>query len=159
MKVACLAQLVNVIAPITTNASGMLRQTIFYPYSWALKYARGAALQVLVEDPPTYEVSGMGPVSYVDVAGTVDPTSGSMALFILNRDLAKPHQLEINWEGKAANRLLASFVLTGSDLKAANGFDAPQKVAPQPADKPVISGNRMKIEVPPRSYSVFQWGS
>jgi alpha-L-arabinofuranosidase len=159
VRVGCLAQLVNVIAPIMTNASGLYRQTIYYPYSWALQYARGVALEILVEDPPTYEVSGMGPVSSVDIAGTVDPASGSTALFILNRDLTKPHQLEINWEGKAANRLLASFVLTGTDLKAANGFDAPQKVAPQAADKPVINGNRMKVEVPPRSYSVFQWGN
>jgi alpha-L-arabinofuranosidase len=44
-------------------------------------------------------------------------------------------------------------------LKASNGFDAPQRVAPQAADKPVTSGNRTKMEVPPRSYSVFQWGN
>ncbi len=131
-----------------TNSNGLYRQTIFYPYSWALQYARGASLQVLVEEPPTYDVSGVGPVSYVDVAGTFDPADGSAALFILNRDLTKPHQLEVNWEGKTADRLLASFVLTGTDLKATNGFAAPQKVAPQAADKPVVNGNRIKIEVP-----------
>jgi alpha-N-arabinofuranosidase len=159
VRVGCLAQLINVIAPIMTNANGLYRQTIFYPYSWALQYARGAALQVLIEEPPTYEVSGMGSVAYLDVAATFDPADGSTALFVLNRDLAKPRQLEVNWEGKAGARLLASFVLTGTDLKAINGFEAPQKVAPQAADKPVTSGTRTKIEVPPRSYSVFQWGT
>ena len=159
VRVGCLAQLVNVIAPIMTNANGLYRQTIFYPYSWALQYARGTALEVLVEEPPTYEVAGMGPVSYVDVAATMNPADGSTAIFILNRDLSKSHQLELNWESKTAGPLLASFVLTGADLKASNGFDAPQRVAPQAADKPVTSGNRTKMEVPPRSYSVFQWGN
>ena len=48
VKVACLAQLINVIAPIMTNASSLLRQTIYYPYNWALQYARGAVLNLLV---------------------------------------------------------------------------------------------------------------
>ena len=51
VKVACLAQLVNVIAPIATNESGLLRHTIYYPYAWALKYARGNALSVQFEGP------------------------------------------------------------------------------------------------------------
>src|SRR5215469_2366504 len=74
VKIACLAQLVNVIAPIMTNGSGLLRQTIFYPYSWALQFAQGAALNLLVESP-TYEASGMDHVPYVDVAATHDPES------------------------------------------------------------------------------------
>jgi alpha-N-arabinofuranosidase len=42
VKIACLAQLVNVIAPIMTNPPGMFRQTIYYPYRWALRYAQGS---------------------------------------------------------------------------------------------------------------------
>src|SRR5947199_4308885 len=49
VKVACLAQLINVIAPISTNANGLLQQTIYYPYNWALQYARGSVLMALVE--------------------------------------------------------------------------------------------------------------
>src|ERR1700694_2565058 len=44
VKLACLAQLVNVIAPIMTNAAGLYRQTIYYPYSWAIQFARGSVL-------------------------------------------------------------------------------------------------------------------
>ncbi len=158
VRVACLAQLVNVIAPIMTNANGLYRQTIYYPYNWALHYARGAALDVLVEPGPSYEVPGYGQVPYLDVAGTLNPDDGTVSLFVLNRDLTKSHQLELNWEAKAGSRLLASYVLTGSDLKAVNGFDAPQRVAPQAAEKPITSGGVTKVELPPRSYSVYQWG-
>jgi alpha-L-arabinofuranosidase len=158
VRVGCLAQLVNVIAPLTTNPTSLLRQTIFYPYSWALQYAHGSALNIVIENAATYSVAGMDGVPYLDVTGTINSADGSISVFVLNRDLAKPHQFEINWEDKPAGRLLTSFVLTGSDLKAVNSFDAPQRVVPQAADKPSSDGNRTKIEVPPRSYSVFQWG-
>jgi alpha-L-arabinofuranosidase len=157
VRVACLAQLINVIAPIMTNADGLYRQTIFYPYSWALQYAKGFALQVLTENGPTYEVPSFGQVPYIDIAGTIDPANGMVSVFILNRDLSNAHQVEINWEGQEGSKLLASQVLTGSDLKAVNGFDAPERVKPQAADKPVSNGNVAKIEVPARSYSIYQW--
>jgi alpha-N-arabinofuranosidase len=157
VKLACLAQLINVIAPIMTNANGMFRQTIFYPYNWALQYARGSVLDVLVESPSTYEVAGMGQVSHLDATATYDPKDGKIALFLLNRDLSKTHQVEVDWEGKAAASLLSSWMLTGDDLKAVNGFEAPTKVAPQAGEKPSTSAGRTIIELPPHSYSVFQW--
>src|SRR5204863_8113150 len=75
VKVACLAQLVNVIAPIMTNQAGLLRQTTYYPYAWALQYARGAALDLHVETP-RYDVRDLGMAGYVDAAGTLDPKTG-----------------------------------------------------------------------------------
>jgi alpha-L-arabinofuranosidase len=158
VKLACLAQLINVIAPIMTNANGMFRQTIYYPYSWALQYARGSVLNLLVESP-AYEVPGMGQVPYLDVAGTVSTEDGKVSLFIFNRDLAKSHTIEVNWQDKAPGRVLSASLLTGDDLKAFNSSDTPQKVAPRTLDKPSIAGGRAKFEVPARSYSVIQWGA
>jgi alpha-N-arabinofuranosidase len=157
VRIACLAQLINVIAPIMTNETGFYRQTIFFPYRWALEYARGSVLELLVADGPTYEVPSFGEVPYLDVAATLDSSNGSVSVFILNRDLSKAHKLEITWEGQPASRLLTSLVLTGPDLKAVNGFDAPQRVQPEEAEKPVPSGNVAKIEVPARSYSIYRW--
>ncbi len=158
VKLACLAQLINVIAPIMTNANGLVRQTIYYPYNWALQFARGSVLNLVVESP-TYEVKGMGQVPYLDVAGTVDPENGKVSVFVLNRDLAKAHTVELNWQDKAPARVLSSFLLTGDDLKASNTFDAPQRVVPRALDKPSITGGRAKFEAPARSYSVIQWGA
>jgi alpha-N-arabinofuranosidase len=158
VKIACLAQLVNVIAPIVTNAKGLLRQTIYYPYSWALRWARGNVLQILVESP-TYEVSELGKVPYLDVAGTLSPEDGKVSLFILNRDLTKAQTVEINWQDRTPGKVLNSSVLTGSDLKAFNSFEAPQRVSPQPLDRLSSSGGRTKFEVPARSYTAIQWGA
>jgi alpha-L-arabinofuranosidase len=157
VQLACLAQLVNVIAPIMTNADGLLRQTIYYPYSWALEFARGSALELLVESP-TYDVSGLGAVGFVDAAATHQSDTGKIALFLLNRDLAKSHQVEIVWEGSSP-RAGEAVVLTGGDLKAANTFDAPARVAPQKAEKPSSAGARTTFELPPRSYTVVQWSA
>ncbi|HEY4819109.1 MAG TPA: alpha-N-arabinofuranosidase [Candidatus Acidoferrum sp.] len=158
VKLACLAQLINVIAPIMTNANGLLRQTIYYPYDWALQYARGGVLNLLVESP-TYEVAGMGQVPYVDVAGTMNPEDGKVGIFVLNRDLSKAHVLEINWQDKTPGQVLTSSVLTGTDLKASNSFEAPQKVKPESFAKPSTSAGRTRLEVPARSYTVIQWSA
>lgn len=157
IKIACLAQLINVIAPIATNEKGLLRQTIYYPYSWALQWARGTVLNTLIESP-TYEVSGLGQVPYLDVAVTLGQ-DGKVSLFVLNRDLSKAHTLEIDWQGITPGKLLNSTILTGNDLKASNTFDSPQRVAPQAFDKPVTSAGRTRLEVPPRSYAVLQWAA
>ena len=157
VRIACLAQLVNVIAPLMTNANGLVRQTILYPYSWALRYSGNDMLDLATENAADYEVSGNERVPYLDIAGTLDRMNGVVSLFVLNRDLAKPQQLEVNWEARAANKLNTSLVLTGADLKAVNDFGAPNRVVPKDADKPVTSGGRTTIELPPRSYSVYQW--
>jgi alpha-L-arabinofuranosidase len=156
VKLACLAQLVNVIAPITTNSDGLFRQTIYYPYSWALQYGRGSVLNLLVESP-TYDVPQLDQVPYLDIAGTL--SEGKVSLFILNRDLAKAREVEVVWEDKAPSNAVSAWVLTGDDLKANNTFAAPKRVTPQSFEKPSTSGSRTKFEVPARSYTVIQWSA
>ncbi len=158
VKLACLAQLVNVIAPLMTNANGILRQTIYYPYKWALQYAHGTVLNVEVESA-TYDTPALGKVPYLDAVATMNPADGKMALFMLNRDVDKAHSVEINWEGKTPGNVLLAQTITGSDLKAFNSFETPQRVMPQALDKPPTSGGRTKFEVPARSYTVIQWGA
>ena len=101
----------------------------------------------------------MGQVPYLDVAGTIDPGDGKLAIFVLNRDLSKPHVVEINWQDKGPGQVLVSSVLSGTDLKAFNSFEAPKHVAPQTFDKPSTTGGRTKFEVPARSYTVIQWSA
>jgi alpha-N-arabinofuranosidase len=169
VKIACLAQLVNVIAPIMTNSTGFYRQTIYYPYAWALQYAQGTAMNVVVESP-TYEVTWPAfasnranqpaeTVPYVDISGTYDKATRKFSVFLFNRDLANTREVELLWEGVAPSRVLDSFTLTGSDLKAHNGFDAPQNVAPKPFDKPATSNNRTRLELPARSYTILQFAN
>jgi alpha-N-arabinofuranosidase len=166
VRLACLAQLVNVIAPLMTNANAVLKQTIYFPYSWALQHARGRAVQIVPEGP-TYEVAhlgrptedigitgpGLGSVPYLDVVATIDTDSKSVALFILNRDLEKPREMEIVWRDLAPTRINSCQTMTGNDLKAVNSFEQPNKVVPQNLEPPRL-GPKMTLQVPARSYTV-----
>jgi alpha-L-arabinofuranosidase len=156
VKIACLAQLINVIAPIMTNADGLFRQTIYYPYAWALQYARGTVLNLAV-DSPTYEVPDLDKVPYVDIAATLDERAGTVTLFALNRDLSKAQKLELQWQDQSSSKPTTGSLLTGSDLKASNSFAAPQRVSPQSFTVPAGKGTRIEFELPARSYVVMQW--
>ena len=156
VKIACLAQLVNVIAPIMTNADGMFRQTIYYPYAWALQYAKGTVLNLLVESAG-YAVPGFDDVPYVDVAGTLDESGGTFTLFALNRDLSKARTVDLQWQDHAPGKVVSSSLLTGDDLKASNSFAAPLRVAPQAFSVPANKGSHCLVELPPRSYAAIRW--
>ncbi len=144
VRVGCLAQIINVIAPLVTNKDGVLRQSIYYPYAWALKYARGRVVDLLVESE-TYPIKAEGlradfarddQVPYLDVAVTVDREKREACVLVLNRDLESERELVLNWRDPTPQRVLASETLTGADLKAANTFEKPTLVAPQKLDAP-----------------------
>ena len=99
----------------------------------------------------------MDRIPYVDVAGVFSADLRQTAVFILNRDLTKAREVELIWEDQAPDRVIESLTLTGSDLKAFNSFDAPQRVTPHTFEKPSVKGGRTRCEVPANSYSVVQW--
>jgi alpha-L-arabinofuranosidase len=154
VRIACLAQLVNALAALLTNEQGVLKQTIFYPYVWAIQNCYGDVLNVAVESP-TYPVGALGQVPYLDVAATHDGETGKWCLLVLNRDLEKSREFEVNWRGEAPARVLSSQVITGADLKATNTFGEPNKVVPDKLEPPQLKGARTTVEVPAKSYSLF----
>jgi alpha-N-arabinofuranosidase len=161
VRLACLAQLVNVIAPLVTNDAGVLRQTTYYPYSWALRYARGRLLDLRIE-AETYPIKGAGlqadfardaDVPFVDVAATIDDAAGESAVLMLNRDLEAERELVLEFQDAIPARVLTCETLTGADLKAVNTFADPRRVTPQRLDAPA-AGARMTFKLPPRSYTL-----
>ncbi|SCB55373.1 Alpha-L-arabinofuranosidase C-terminus [Bradyrhizobium shewense] len=98
VRVACLAQLVNVIAPITTKAGGgAWRQTIFFPFAHMSRFGRGRILHAQVETEAYYasynnpdgRPAGTVPapdVPYLKIAALAE-LGGGLSLFLLNRDL------------------------------------------------------------------------
>jgi alpha-N-arabinofuranosidase len=161
VRIACLAQLVNVIAPLVTNGSGVLRQSTYFPYAWALQYARGRVLDLRVESE-TYPISATGlqsdfardgNVPFVDLVATIDEPGGQAAVLMLNRDLESEREVALEWADIVPTRVLACETLTGPDLKAFNTFAEPRRVAPQPLEPPA-AGSRMSFTLPPRSYTV-----
>jgi alpha-L-arabinofuranosidase len=163
VRVACLAQLVNVIAPLLTNDTAVLRQSIFYPYAWALNYARGQVLDLHTESD-TYPIrsAGLQPdfardgqVPYLDAVATFNPADGRVCLLLLNRDLETERELLLRWRDPTPARVLVCETITGADLKAVNTFAQPRQVVPQALEAPPARTN-MRLRLPPRSYTVVQ---
>ena len=166
VRIACLAQLVNVIAPLMTNETSVLRQTIFYPFAWALQYARGRVLDLQVESE-MYPIHADGlradfaidaEVPYLDVVATINPPDGKVSVLILNRDLELERELVLEWRDPMPTRVLVCETLAGPDLKAVNTFEQPKRVAPQPLDAPQAASS-MTFKLPPRSYSAVQFAT
>jgi alpha-N-arabinofuranosidase len=160
VRVGCLAQILNVIAPLVTNETSVLRQTIYYPYLWALRYARGTVLDLSVTCE-TYPIKaeGLRPdfardglVPWLDVVATRDTQNGQVCLLMLNRDLSAERELVVEWREATPSRVLACETLTGPDLKAANSFAEPTRVAPRPLEPP-RAGPSMTFKLPARSYT------
>jgi alpha-L-arabinofuranosidase len=166
VRVACLAQLVNVIAPLVTNETSVLRQSIYFPYAWALRYARGRVLDVRVVTE-TYPITAAGlqadfarndQVPFVDVIATHDAQNAQASALMLNRDLDGEREVVLEWGEVTPTRVLACETLTSPDLKAFNTFEQPRRVAPQRLEAPA-PGARMTFKLPPRSYTVAQFAT
>jgi alpha-L-arabinofuranosidase len=163
VRIACVAQILNVIAPLVTNETSVLRQSTYYPYAWALRYARGRVLDLFVESE-TYPIAAAGlradvarddQVPFVDVVATLDPASGKACVLMLNRDLESERELVLDWRDATPTRVLACETLTGPDVKAFNTFAQPKQVVPHPLEPPA-AGARMTFKLPARSYTVAQ---
>ncbi len=161
VHVACLAQLVNVIAPLVAHENGVLRQSTYYPYAWALHHARGRVLDLRVESE-AYPIKGAGlqadfarnsDVPFVDIVATLDEPNGQACVLMLNRDLEAARQVVLEWEDVTPTRVLGCDTITGTDLKAFNTIEQPNRVTPQPLSPPA-AGSRMTFELPARSYTV-----
>ncbi len=99
VKVGCLAQLVNVIAPIMTVPGGPAwRQTTYYPYLFASRYGRGTSYQLSI-DCPTYATDFAKAVPYLDVSAVETDTDGALTLFIVNRHETDAIALDVALEG------------------------------------------------------------
>ena len=81
VKCACLAQLVNVIAPIMTEPGGLAwRQTIFFPFALTSRRARGESLQPQLSCDD-YDTATYGSVPVVDAVRHHDGQSGRTSVF------------------------------------------------------------------------------
>jgi alpha-N-arabinofuranosidase len=85
VKMANLAQLVNVIAPMFTNPQGMYYQTIYFPIAEYAKQKGNQSLDVLVDSPEYKPADRTRPLGYLDVSATYDPKSKQVYVNVLNR--------------------------------------------------------------------------
>jgi len=153
LKMACLAQVVNVIAPILTSSTGLVKQTTFYPFKLFSQYARGIALDALVQSP-FYHTHKYGAVPLLDASASWNAATGEGAVFLVNRSQQDTLPVEIHWQQSAPRQLGPTYQLFGPDPKAVNTFDHPNLI--QPVNKPggALGNNASRLLLPPLSFTV-----
>lgn len=151
VKIACLAQLVNVIAPImTVNGGKTWLQTIFYPYMYAARFGRGIALAADV-DCDGYAAGEMENIPYVDCSVVFSEERGEITLFAVNRHLTDSMEIDLILDGFEAECVLEHKALNHADLKAVNSPEAPENVVPCDGTATVDS-----IILEPHSYNMIR---
>ncbi|MBP3197509.1 MAG: alpha-N-arabinofuranosidase, partial [Butyrivibrio sp.] len=155
VKIACLAQLVNVIAPIMTSDTGAWRQTIFYPYMQTSVYGRGEVLNTVVK-VPTYE-SKHGDAPFVDCVVVSDEENETVTLFAVNKNLEEDFELTCDLRQFADYKVVEHSVLTHKDLKAENTEANPDNVKPVDASKnSKVENGILESTLPARSWNVIR---
>ncbi len=85
VRIACLAQLVNVIAPIRTIDGGPAwLQTTAYPFADVARFGRGTVLEMAV-DGPEYAIAGGSPAPAIEAVAVHDAGAGRLTIFAVNR--------------------------------------------------------------------------
>lgn len=156
IKAACIAQVVNVIAPILVEAHGILKQTIFYPFAMMRPSAGHAALDVLLRSP-TYDGGKHGPAEMLDVSATLgEVTAGErkMCVYVCNRSTSQTLETTIDTRGALASVTSAQQV-SGTDPKAFNSFTTPEAVVAKGIELPAVKGGRVVMSVPPMSFTAI----
>ncbi len=155
LKIACLAQIVNVIAPILTTRDSILKQSIYYPLMLFSKFASGNALDVAVQ-APHYETKQFGDMPLLDVSASHDAENNTNAIFIVNRSQTDSIPVELNWQNVQPNSVKSAHQLAGTDPKMANSFENPYAVTAVSIHAPTINDNRATLMLPPLSFTTLE---
>lgn len=151
VKIANMAQLVNVIAPIFTNEKGLFLQTIYYPLQLFANNSKGKALDLFV-DSPKYASRRFGDVPYLDTSAAYD--DGTLVLNVVNRHQTQAIDADFEAEDKRFSGAVEVAEVNGPDIKAGNDFGS-SKVGVTPSSA-TAQGRKFAYRFPPHSYTMLK---
>ena len=155
LKIACIAQFVNVIAPILTRRDAMLKQTIYYPLLLFSQMAQGNSLQPLVE-APMYQTRQFGDMPLLDVSAAHNVENATNSIFNVNRGQDDSVPLTIVWQDVAPNRITSARQIVGSGPKAVNSWENPNNITILGIQAPKISDGAAQLVLPPLSFTALE---
>ncbi len=157
VKMACLAQLVNVLGPIMTETGGPAwRQTTFWPFLHASRFGRGVALNVAQVSGPRYDDPLFGEVSLLEAVATLDEEHESLTVFAVNRDEDGPLPLEGDIRGLAGYEVIEHLVLEHEDPGATNTAEDPNRVVPHKGGAAAMRDGTLSATLPRLSWNVIR---
>lgn len=155
IKIACLAQLVNVIAPIfTQTGGGIFKQTIFYPFAHLSNFGRGVALNPIITCPK-HDTKRFTDVPYLEAIATFDEENESMAVFCVNKSLDDSAVLDVNLMDFDGYKPVEFISMDGYHKKDENSIENPF-VKPHNNPLPKMDGNILTAQLKPFSWNVIR---
>ncbi len=155
VKIACLAQLVNVLAPIMAEPSGKVwRQTTFYPFSHVSNFAKGVVLNSII-DCPAYDTKNHEKVPYLECAVTYNQENGNIVIFAVNRSDDQNIELSMDLRDFPAVSPQSHIELSHPNLDVANTMDHPSEVEPKSKPLPKRISDSLVIGLSPLSWNVI----
>jgi len=155
VKIACLAQLVNALAPILTEKGGaVLKQTTFYPFKQVSNYGRGEVLNAIIE-APTFNTKLHGNIPIIQSTATYNKEDNTITIFALNCDR---EDVEVQAELRSFGDLevIEHVVLNGDDLYTKNTFENPNAIVPKNVEVPVFKDEKLNIILPKLSWNMIR---
>jgi len=160
VKIACLAQLVNVIAPIMTETGGRAwRQTTYYPFMHASLYGRGDVLNSVISSPMytvKMDTTGYKEIPVLDATAVLNNENNELTIFAVNKDQQQALDFTCELRGFADYTVAEHLVLQHHDLKATNTADNPDNVKPHADGDASVSGTTVKASLPKLSWNVIR---
>ncbi len=167
VKVANIAQLVNVIAPIFTNKEGLFLQTIYYPFRLFSEHVQEIVLDAFVDcethslpsdkeaSPWSHRVADLGPFKLLDVTVTCNASGNELALAVVNRDRERAHATTIQLTDSATMTDIVAYEVNGAHPDVVNSFERPHEVAVK-EQRLGVRGQRFDYSFPPHSFTVLR---
>jgi alpha-N-arabinofuranosidase len=152
VKIANLAQIVNVIAPVLTDGDELLIQSIFHPFRMFSARRNGVSLHTALTGPAYYAPS-YGRTPYLDTSAILD--NHQLHVFLTNRSPEESAPVSLRLADKSFSNLADAELLTGPHPKAANSFSDPNLIQPQPFTEITLAGNKASLELPPLSFTAL----
>lgn len=155
IKIACLAQLVNVIAPIMTENGGRIwKQTIYYPYLHASLFGRGAAMDIKI-DAPKFDTTNYMDVSALDGIAVESEEKDYLTFFLLNRG-TENLEVACNLRDYPNSKVEEMIAMTCDDFKAGNDAEHPDKVVPYKSNAYELKDDQLTVSIKPYSWNVVR---
>jgi alpha-N-arabinofuranosidase len=154
LKIACVAQIVNVISWLQTKGDKLLKQPSYYVFKLVSNLARGEALVANVK-APHLETKEYGTVPVLDVSASYDAEVEQGAVFLVNRSQTESVVTEVIWQDGKAIHIDEVWQLTGSNPKESNSWDEPNRLVANPVSAPTVQDDRATIQLPPLSFTVI----
>lgn len=146
VKIANIAQIVNVISPICTRGNDLLLHSTYFPFAIFSVRRRGVSIMPVIEGP-SYESPSYGMTSFIDASAILG--DGKLHTFLINRSIGEVAEVEIDHASGKIRSMISSDMVSGPDPCASNSFEFPNIIYNRPLNTVICENGKARVQLPP----------